>query len=174
MPEAPEQFRVGLTLGNLDWTEKAPLNAVEDGAVWGLEVETLVHPFLGFRFGVGRSRPEVRSGLDRASVDQYLVELLAGLRFPVGPLRRLELVPFLTGGYGSVVHAPDDRDDLITKNQSSYLLGGGVEYNGLPEVGVRGEWRRARIEFNDLFDPEDRGAAMREADRWILGVYWRF
>jgi hypothetical protein len=61
MPEAPEQFRVGLTLSRFDWREEAGADAVEDGSIYGAEVETLVHPFVSFRFGVAFGQPEVRS-----------------------------------------------------------------------------------------------------------------
>lgn len=174
MPDAPEQFRVGPVLTRFQWEEKPGLNAVENVTAWGAEVETLVHPYLSFRFGLELGTSEIRSGLDRTSADQYVVELLADLRLPVGRLGRMRLVPFVTGGYGSVVHAPQGRDDLITKNQSAYVLGGGAEYSGLPHATVRAEWRRARVEFNDIFDPDDRSSSMRDMSRWILGVFWRF
>ncbi|HZD05098.1 MAG TPA: outer membrane beta-barrel protein [Longimicrobiales bacterium] len=174
MPEAPEQFRVGLTLSRFDWREEAGADAVEDGSIYGAEVETLVHPFVSFRFGVAFGQPEVRSSTDRASTDEYVVELLADLRLPVAPLGRQGVVPFLTGGYGSVVHVPDQRDDLITRNQSAYVWGAGLEVEALSRVAMRGEWRRARVALNDLFDPENRVATQRRVDRWMLGVFWRF
>lgn len=174
MPGAPKRLRVDLAVGGFDWDENGALPQVEGVVIWGAELETLVHPLLSFRLGVGYGRPEIRSGQDRLSADQYIVELLANLRAPFGAPGRAGVVPFLTGGYGSVVHVPRDRGDLITKNQSAYVFGAGVEYDALADVGFRAEWRRTRVEFIDVFDPEDRDAVMRDVDRWVLGAYWKF
>ncbi|MGD2068484.1 MAG: outer membrane beta-barrel protein [Gemmatimonadota bacterium] len=174
MPEAPKRLRVDLAVGGFDWDEDEALPEVEGVVIWGAELETLVHPLLSFRLGVGYGRPEIRSDQDRLSADQYMVELLANLRAPLGAMGEAGVVPFLTGGYGSVVHVPRDRDDLITKNQSAYVFGAGVEYDALADVGFRAEWRRTRVEFIDVFEPEDRDAVMRDVDRWVLGAYWKF
>lgn len=174
MPEAPDQFRLGVAVSRIDWdSREGSLPAAEDGASLGLEVESLVQPFLSFRLGVAFSQPEVRSSTDRVSTDQYLLEVLGSLRWPYPPFERLDLTPFFTGGYGSVVHAPE-RDDLITKNQSAFVYGPGLEWNGFPPFGARLEWRRSEVEVADVFDPRDRDSSRRTLDRWVLGAYWRF
>lgn len=174
MPDAPVQFRVGATISTFDWAGPGERGIrVEDRVMYGIELETLLFRYASVRIGTSYARPRL-SGPDRAAeARQFLVEATAVGRAPVGPLERLGLVPFVTLGFGSVVHAPEP-DDLIARNQNAYSFGGGVEWSGFHGFGARLEWKESDVDLGNLFDPQDRGARSRDLRRITGQLFWTF
>ncbi|MDT8369290.1 MAG: outer membrane beta-barrel protein [Longimicrobiales bacterium] len=173
MPELPQRFSVALGGANWIWdTSPAGTPSVGDATSINVELESLVTPWLGFRLGGGFGRPDLRTETDEVEVNQYHVEVLAVLRAP-GLLDAWEITPFIDAGYGTLVHDPR-RAGLVTKNQSMWLYGAGVEWDALDRVGFRASWRRTAAELNNVFDPSERDTETVDADRLIWSVFWRF
>lgn len=188
MADAPNQFRISATGAWLQWDapEGPEGQVVDDAAVWGVDLETRVHPLLAFRFGAGWGHTTV-AGIDAEgasrSVDanQYVLELVAEPRLSVGPLRSAGVVPFGLAGFGSVVHDPktepgEFEPPLTTRSQGSLILGGGLDLapDVLGSLGLRLEWRRAEVQMQDLFVSTSREGTSRTSDRFMGTVYLAF
>lgn len=176
--EAPFQFRVGPTVGDLSWDAAAGTGAqrMDDAVMWGLDVASVVGRYAGFRLGgaVGsNSISEV--GREDSGIDavQYLVDVVAEGRLAVGPLHEAGVIPIVSVGGGAVIHDPAP-DSLVTRSQSAFIWGIGVDARILDRVGARAEWRRVQAEIQSILDPLDRSGTTRFADRWFLGAYWAF
>lgn len=173
MAEAPDRFRIAPSVSWLSWEEGAP--EVAGAALLGLDLESRVAPYLGFRLDGSRGRTEI-VGADR-SVDaiQWMAELAAVLRASFAPLERSGVVPFGVVGAGTVVHDPD-ADDLITRSQTAVSWGGGLEVDpGIHRnVAVRLEWRRSEVQLEEMFVPTERDATGRSANRLIGTLSWAF
>lgn len=174
VPDAPVQFRVGATISTFDWAGPGDGGIrLEDVTMYGAELETILFRYASVRLGTSYGRPRLTNAERSAEADQFLVELTAVGRAPVGPLERLGLAPFVTVGFGSLVHAPEP-EDLIAENQNALSFGGGVEWSGYRGFGVRLEWKETAIDLGNLFDPQDRGGVDRDARRIGGQIFWTF
>jgi len=173
MPELPQRFSVALGGTRWVWDDAPPgTSSVGDATSVGLELESLVTSWLAFRLGGGFGRPTLRDGADGVGANQYHVEALGSLRAP-WPLAEWRVTPFIDGGWGSLVHDPR-RNGLVTKNQSMWLYGAGIEWDALDRLGIRVGWRRAEAELSTVFDPLERDSVTVDAGRWLWSLYWRF
>lgn len=179
MPEAPDVFRISLAGGALMWGSEPGRTVLDDGGLWGIDVESRVGRFLAFRLSgaYGRSAaaaavtPEPDTLPTVTDLNQVLVDLVAELRLGLRGLEEVGVVPFGTVGVATVVHDPA-APALITKSQSAWTYGLGVEVAGLAgPLGARAEWRRYRVEAENLFAPADRTGSSREADRLFGTLY---
>ncbi len=179
MPEAPDVFRISLAGGALMWGSEPGRAALDDGGVRGLDIESRVGRFLAFRLSgaYGRSAavaavtPEPDTLPTVTDLNQVLVDLVAELRLGLRGLEEVGVVPFGTLGVATVVHDPA-APALITKSQSAWAYGLGVEVAGLAgPLGARAEWRRYQVEAENLFAPADRTGSSREADRLFGTLY---
>lgn len=174
MPGAPEMFRLGAAASFFAWpAAEGPENGVGDLLTGGVELEAVVSRWIGFRLGVGVGATTI-TATSGESVDarQYLVELLAAGRLPVGRLAELGVTPWAEVGVGTLVHQPTDT--LRSRNQNTFLLGLGADVEIGERVGVRTGWRTLDVEQADVFDPEDRGSRDVRAHRIVTVLYWRF
>lgn len=174
MPERPLQFRVGGTLSSFGWSAPdGPGIEVEDAAMLGAELETILFRYASARLATSYGRPRVASPARSAEVAQFLVELSVAGRAAGGPWTRWGLVPYAVVGVGSVVHAPEP-DDLISENQNALSWGLGLEWTELRGFGARLEWRDSEVELGDIFEPQARGSTDRDAGRITGQIFWTF
>lgn len=177
MAEAPDAFRISAGGGVLAWPDVEDRPSLSDAGLWGLDVESRVNRFVAFRLSAAygtataAGSPPADSLPSVTGVAQYVVDLSAVLRAGLEPLERLGAVPFGTVGLGTVVHDPD-AEALGTKSQSAWSFGAGVEVEPLPgPFGLRVEWRRYRVDGEDLFSPVDRTGRIRSADRLLATLF---
>lgn len=181
MAEAPLQFRVGPTVGSLSWEApagdgpggEAGGERIDDGVLWGLDVASVVGRYAGFRLGGAVGPVTVSRGEDEMDATQYLADVSLEGRLALAPLVERGVVPYATVGVGTAVHDPAP-DSLVTRSQSTFAWGAGVDVLLLDRIGARAEWRRVQAELQALFDPVDRSGTTRFAGRWFLGAYWLF
>lgn len=188
MADAPDQFRVSSTAGWLDWDEPgaAGEKQVATGALWGLDLETRVSRWIGFRFGAAYGRTEITepdgSGTARTvDASQVVLELVAEPRLAVGPLQRAGVMPFAVVGVGSVVHDPragpgEFDPPLPSRSQGSLIYGGGLDVvpETLGSLGARLEWRRNDVQLQPTFAVTSREGTGRGASRFMGSVFWSF
>lgn len=167
---APKQFRIAVTGGALTWAEEPERDAIENGAMVGLEIERRVGPFVAFRAGGGYGRSTAANDTAAVDLNQFLADVVASLRLAFGPLRRAGVVPFGTVGLATVVQDPES-EELATKSQSAAAFGGGLDADLARSLGLRAEWRRYLVDSEDLFDPTDRTGKGRVVDRFYGGLY---
>ncbi|GEM_PF-1933031 len=188
MADAPNQFRASVTAGLLAWDdpEGSGGKQVDDGALWGLDLETRVSRWVSFRFGGAYGRttitgPDESGTTQTVDANQVVLELVAEPRLEVGPLRRAGVVPFGILGAGSVVHDPADQEgefdpSLPSRSQGALIYGGGVEVapEALGSMGVRLEWRRSEVQLQPTFVVTSLEGSSRGAGRFMGSVYWSF
>lgn len=177
VPETPRLFRIGIAGGALAWDDGGQGVSLDDGSLWGLDIESRPNRFLAFRASGAWGRGAA-AGVDTtgapASTDlsQWIADLAAVGRLGIGPLERAGLVPFGTVGLGTVVHDPV-QEGLLTASQSAFSFGAGLDLDISASFGGRAEWRRYRVEVEDPFDPMDRAGTTRTADRFFASLYWK-
>ena len=188
MADAPNQFRASVTAGWLAWDdpEVSGGKQVDDGLLWGVDLETRVSRWVSFRFGAGYGRttitgPSEAGAMQSVDANQVVLELVAEPRLEVGALRRAGVVPFGVLGAGSVVHDPADEEgefdpSLPSRSQGSLIYGGGVEVapEAMGSFGVRLEWRRSEVQLQPTFVVTSLEGAGRGASRFMGSVYWSF
>ena len=178
--EAPLQFALGPALSTLRWEDEiAERPDIESATTVGLSVESRVFDAFAIRFGAayGSTRVVAQGGpteeLRATDANQYLVDLSLVGRAAFGPMEAAGVVPFVTIGAASVVHDPR-ADDLITRSQSAFTRGAGLDVRILRHLGGRLEWRRYDVSLEDVFaDPSSRGGREVSADRFTLELYLR-
>lgn len=173
--EAPFQFRVGPTAGALGWREPSGPGEqrIDDAPLWGLDVASVVGRWAGFRLGGAVGPTSISLGEAEMDAVQYLADVAVEGRLAVDPLAGRGVVPYVTAGVGTVVHDPSP-DSLVSRSQSTFSWGAGVEARILDRIGARVEWRRVQAELQSAFDPVARSGSTRFADRWFLGAFWVF
>lgn len=173
--DAPFQFRVGPTVGSVAWEESAAEGAqrLDDAVMWGLDVASVVGRYAGFRLGGAVGPLEMGSGGTEIDAVQYLVDVAVEGRLAVGPLHDAGVVPYVTVGGGAAIHDPEP-DSLITRSQSTFTWGAGVEARILERLGARAEWRRVQSEIQPILEPTERSGRTRFAHRLFVGAYWVF
>lgn len=173
--EAPFQFRIGPTVGVLSWREPSPPGGqrIDDAPLWGLDVASVVGRWAAFRLGGAVGPTSISLGDAEMDAVQYLADVAVEGRLAVDPLVERGVVPYLAVGVGTVVHDPAP-DSLVSRSQSTFSWGAGVEARILDRIGARAEWRRVQGELQSAFDPVDRAGSTRFADRWFLGAFWVF
>lgn len=190
MADAPTQFRVAPYAGRLSWSDptapaaepEAPgpgAVALDGSGVYGVQLESRLVPYLGFRLGASYGTSEAAApGAGPVEVNQVLGEVSTVLRLALPTMRRAGVVPFGTAGLGTVVHDPKTPDgrQLITRSQTGFLFGAGVDADlpGVSRAGLRVEWQRAEVQLENLLDPADRSSVNREADRFVGALTWAF
>lgn len=172
MAEAPLQFKVSLTGGVFRWEEEPERPDLDTGVLLGLDIESEVGRFLAFRLSGAYGRASAATAGAAADVNQYVADLAGVFRLGVDPLVEAGIVPFGILAVGTVVHDPED-DELITKSQSAWGFGGGLDVGLSERFGARAEWRRYLVNTEDLFDPMGRTGDERTADRFFGSLYWR-
>ena len=173
--DAPFQFRVGPTVGSVAWAESSAQGAqrIDDALMWGLDVASVVGRYAGFRLGGSVGSLEMGAGDTEIDAIQYLVDVAVEGRLAVGPLHEAGVVPYVTVGGGAAIHDPAP-DSLITRSQSTFTWGAGMEARILGRLGARAEWRRVQSEIQPILEPTDRSGTTRFAHRLFLGGYWVF
>lgn len=169
---APQPFRLGPTVGTLDWEETGG-TSVDDVTVWGIAVERLVTSFLAVRLDGGYGTGGVAGGGRRVDVNTYLAELALALRGPAFRPGSVRVTPYAAAGLGTVVHDPEDGG-LTTASQNTLSYGLGVDVRPVDRFGARLEWRRHRVDLENLLDPTDRTGVRRDVDRLEASLYWAF
>lgn len=172
MASSPRAFRVGVGLGLVTWSDEPERAALEEALTAGVEVESRVLAWLGFRVGVAYGRTEAVQPGRRTGVAQYAVDLAAALHPPPSMLGGWPVAPFLATGVASVVQDPA-ADGLSTRSQGAFTYGGGVEWDPPGRFGGRAEWRRYSVAAQDLFDPVDRTSTRRAAHRFAVSALWK-
>lgn len=172
MAEPPLQFKVAVAAGLLRWKETAERPDLDDGALLGLDVESEVGRFAAFRLSGAYGRTSAAAGGMATDVNQYVADLAGVLRLGAEPLVEAGVVPFGVLAVATVVHDPVD-EELITKSQSAWGFGAGVDLDLSSRLGARAEWRRYRVNTEDLFDPASRTGRERTADRLFASLYWK-
>lgn len=169
--EAPFQFRVGPSAGAMMWEEDT--RRIDDAGLFGVDLESVVARFFGFRVAGSIGTTAMERGGERTDVIQYVAEVLLEGRIAVGPLREKGVVPFVAAGGGSVIHDPSESG-LVTRSQSAFVWGAGVDVGIADRLGLRAEWRRVTADLQDPFDPPDLEGSTRKADRLVGSLYWVF
>lgn len=174
MPAAPDQFRLGATASRFSWPGAGEeRNGIDGLTAGGVELEALLHRFLGLRLGLSLGGTEIRAPSGAAEeVRQVLVELLAAPRLAVEPLRRVGVTPWAEVGVGTLVHQP--TDSLRAVNQNALVFGAGVDWDVAGAFGVRAGWRTLEIRQSDVFASQDRSARKVRGHRAVVALYWRF
>lgn len=170
--EAPRQFRVGLSGSAMRW-EEADDRSPSNGSLWGPSVERVLFRYLGVRLDATYGTGRIRGAADTVDVKTYLAEVVLVGRIAPPALDRAGVVPFVTGGIGSLVHDPD-REGLSTASQNALSWGLGVEALPLDRFGLRAEWRRYDADLENVFDALDRSGVSRRADRFQVTAFWTF
>lgn len=172
MAEAPRQFHLGLTASALSWSDAAGPTPDASGLV-GVELERLLVRFASVRLGGAYGTSTVAGAPGAVDVNAALFEVGLTGRLDLGPMREAGVVPSAGLGIGSVVFDPVAAD-LPTRSQNAFFYGAGIEARPLPRIGVRAEWRRYRVEMENVFEPTDRTGSDRDADRFQASVFWTF
>ncbi len=170
--EAPLHFRIGLSGSAMRW-EEADERRPSNGSLWGPSVERVLFRYLGVRLDAAYGTGRIRGAADTVDVKTYLAEVALVGRIAPPALDGADVVPFVTGGIGSLVHDPD-REGLPTASQNALSWGLGVEALPLDRLGVRAEWRRYDADLENVFDALDRSGVSRRADRFQVTAYWTF
>lgn len=168
---APFQFRVGPSAGVLMWN--GGTQGIDDAGLFGVDLASVVARYLGFRVSGGIGTTAMERGEQRTDAIQYVAEVLVEGRIAVGPLWERGVVPFVAAGGGSVIHDPSESD-LVSRSQSAFVWGAGVDVGIADRFGVRAEWRRMTADLQNIFDPPDLEGSTRKADRLIGSLYWAF
>ncbi len=169
---APQPFRLGPTVGSLSWEETGG-TTVDDVTVWGVAVERLLTSFLAVRLDGGYGTGAVAGGGRRVDVHTYVAELALALRGPALRPGSVRVTPYAAAGMGTVVHDPEDGE-LTTASQNTLSYGLGVDVRPVDRFGARLEWRRHRVDLENLLDPTDRTGVRRDVDRLEASLYWAF
>lgn len=174
MPEAPHQFKLGVWGAVQVWSsDAASLAELDDQFAYGLEIERVVLSFLSLRVGGAYGTGEAVNDSASQGLNSWLFDLDLRGRLSFGPFGDGGLTPAVLVSVGAVVHDPDGPD-LRTRSQTSLGLGLALAYDLTGRVGVGTEWRHLWINQEDVFDSTSRESEQIEADRFGVGLYWRF
>lgn len=174
MPEAPHQYKLGAWAGGQVWGSSGMFPAeIDDHPVIGLDVERLLVRFASLRFGVGYASTSATDGDTSIDLATYVFDFDLRGRLAFEPLRSAGITPIVLVSAGAVVHDPDGSDRR-TRSQTALGAGGAVELNLTARVGAQADWRHLWVNLEDAFDPTSRESEQVDADRFTVGLYWRF
>lgn len=168
--DAPREFRIGATGGTFLW-EDAESRTAEDHGLAGLSVERDLARWVAVRLeGAYGTSTFLGSGARTQEIDTWLLDLVvtgrvAGVVDPV--------TPFVSAGLGTAIFDPAG-EELVTRNQNSLQVGGGVDVQPFPRFGFRLEYRRYSVDVENLFEVTDRTGESRSGDRIAGSVFWSF
>jgi len=168
--DAPREFRIGATGGTFLW-EKAENRTAEDHGLAGLTVERDLARWVAVRVeGAYGTSTFLGSGARTQEIDTWLLDLVVSGRV-TGVLD--PVTPFVSAGLGTAIFDPAG-EDLVTRNQNTVQLGGGVDVRPFPRFGFRLEYRRYSVDMENLFEVTDRTGESRTGDRITGSVFWSF
>lgn len=174
MPEAPRQYKLGAWAGGQVWGSSGTFpSTIEDHAVFGLEVERLLIRFASLRFGAGYASTSATDGETSIDLATYVFDFDLRGRLAFEPLRSAGITPIVLVSAGAVVHDPDGSDRR-TRSQTALGAGGAVELDLAARIGAQAGWRHLWVNLENAFDPTSRESEQVEADRFTVGLYWRF
>lgn len=167
-------FAVGAGLGHYGWEDPSPF---EDLTMMSISIERLLWRGVSGRAGMGAGKTTLHV-LEQA-VDAWVMpfDLQVLLAPDFGPFRRLGIMPYAVGGFGTLVTNPTgevEGPDLATRSQSQWTYGGGI----LARVGGRFEGRleytAAGVRFADPVVAENRETQTIHNRRWEGRISWLF
>jgi opacity protein-like surface antigen len=180
MAKAPLQFRLSATAGAFLWGEKEGVVSLANLANFGIDIESRIVPAFAVRFGASYGSTTASDDTASIGVNQWEFGVQFVGRVAVAPFTKAGFVPYGFVGAGAISLDPRTdpnnpaEDDLITRSQSAFALGGGIDIEpGSGRWGGRVEYRHYRVSLEDPFDPVDRTSDTLGADAIIASIYWK-
>lgn len=166
-------FALGLGVGSYDWEETSPY---EDMTMTTLSIERVLWRGIRGRasIGAGKTTLSVPAGSTEAWAMPIDLQVLLAPDF--GPFRRLGIMPYAVGGFGTLITNPtgDVEVELTTRSQSEWTYGGGI----LARLGDRFEARLEKtgvgVRLADPIEAEQRETRTIHNRRWEGRISWLF
>lgn len=170
----PRAFAVGAGIGHYGWEEPAPY---EDLTMTSLSIERVL--WRGIRGRASMAAGKTTLAVGDQGVDAWIMpfDLQVLLSPDFGPFRRFGVMPYVIGGFGTLVTNPSgdlETIELTTRSQSQWTYGGGI----LARVGGRFEARfegtAAGVRLADPVESENRDTHTVHNRRWEGRMSWLF
>lgn len=167
-------FALGAGIGHYGWEDPAPY---EDLTMTSLAIERLL--WRGIRGRASMAAGKTTLLLEDGQVDTWVMpfDLQVLLSPDFGPFRRLGVMPYAVGGFGTLITNPSgDLEDLelTTRSQSQWTYGGGIQARVLERFEARLESTVAGVKLADPFTTENRETTTIHNRRWEGRVSWLF
>lgn len=170
----PRAFAVGVGVGRYLWEDPSPY---EDLTMTTISIERILWRGVRGRAGMAAGKTTLRAGTQE--IDTWIMpfDMQIALSPDFGPFRRLGVMPYVVGGFGTLITNPSgDLEDLefSTRSQSQWTYGGGV----LARIGGRFEGRfegtAAGARLTDPVVSENRDTHTVHNRRWEGRISWLF
>jgi hypothetical protein len=170
----PRAFAFGVGVGSYRWEDPSPY---EDLTMTSLSIERILWRGVRGRASMSAGKTTVHAGADEVDAWVMPFDLQVVVSPDFGPLRRLGVMPYAVGGFGSLITNPSgdaENIELTTRSQSQWTYGGGI----LARVGGRFEGRfegtAAGVRLNDPVESENRDTQTVHNRRWEGRISWLF
>jgi len=166
-------FAVGLGVGSYRWEDPAPY---ENLTMTSIAIERAL--WRGVRGRASLAAGKTTARLESGDVDAWVmpVDLQVILAPDFGPLRRLGVMPYAIGGFGTLITNPSGDTDveLTTRSQSQWTYGGGILARVVGRFEARFEGTAVGVRLADPVETEDRDTQTIHNRRWEGRISWLF
>jgi hypothetical protein len=170
----PRAFAVGVGVGSYRWEDPAPF---EDLTTTSLSIERLLWRGVRGRAGMAAGKTTLLAGAQEVDAWVMPFDLQVVLSPDFGPFRRLGVMPYAVGGFGTLITNPSgDLEDLelTTRSQSQWTYGGGILARVAGRFEVRFEGTAAGVRLADPVVSENRETQTVHNRRWEGRIHWLF
>lgn len=174
----PRSFAFAVGLGTYRWEEPSPFGApYDDLTMISLSIERML--WRGVRGRASMAAGKTTLHVEPDEVDTWVMpfDLQVLLSPDFGPFRRLGVMPYAVGGFGSLITNPSgDTEDLelTTRSQSVWTYGGGVQASFRERFEARLESTAAGVRLSDPVESEERETQTVHNRRWEGRISWLF
>jgi hypothetical protein len=168
----PRAFAVGVGVGSYRWEDPAPF---EDLTTTSLSIERLLWRGVRGRAGMAAGKTTLLAGAQEVDAWVMPFDLQVVLSPDFGPFRRLGVMPYAVGGFGTLITNPSgDLEDLelTTRSQSQWTYGGGILARVAGRFEVRFEGTAAGVRLADPVVSEETQTVHNR--RWEGRIHWLF
>lgn len=173
----PRNFAFGVGLGAYRWEEPSPFDApYDDLTMTTLSIERMLWRGIRGRASMAAGKTSLHVGAQEVDAWVMPFDLQVLLAPDFGPFRRLGVMPYAVGGFGSLITNPSgDLEDLelTTRSQSQWTYGGGIQAR-VERFEGRIEGTMAGVRLSDPVESEVRDTQTVHNRRWEGRVSWLF
>ena len=172
--QKPRAFALGVGLGHYGWEEPSPF---QDLTMTSLSIERLLWRGIHGRAAMAAGKTTLEVG--QQEVDAWIMpfDLQVLLSPDFGPFRRLGVMPYALGGFGTLITNPSgdlETLELTTRSQSQWTYGGGILARIRGRFEARFESTAAGVRLADPVESENRETQTVHNRRWEGRMSWLF
>ena len=172
--QKPRAFALGVGLGHYGWEEPSPF---QDLTMTSLSIERLLWRGIHGRAAMAGGKTTLEVG--QQEVDAWIMpfDLQVLLSPDFGPFRRLGVMPYALGGFGTLITNPSgdlETLELTTRSQSQWTYGGGILARIRGRFEARFESSAAGVRLADPVESENRETQTVHNRRWEGRMSWLF